>query len=416
MSSWNSPERSRSSYKEQHASPSIVVVCDATPGLVARKLDIYRFFRKPVRIVLVRRGAPFFLDPRIRVEQERICLPLQGDEHEKNALSNMAAALSVIGYLLHTFFLATKLHRRGLDIQLVHAHFIFPQGLFGVVLARLCRVPFVISAVGDDVNQMMRRNTPLRAVCRFVLARADVTIAVSRPLQRALQRSGVSSIYLPNSVDTTSISPKRQSPRNNSILFVGTMMSAKRPILLLRAFERVVARVPEAALIMVGRGPLREAVEKNIRERKLDDKVRLIPVATPGFVIGLLSRVQVFVLPSQSEGLSNALLEAMAAGKAIVASDNESHRAMFRNGDNALLFRLDDHEDLAEKITLILTDRRLRSRLSRSARELCVQRFSTTQLGPKLENLYLATVQSASPHNRYKALSFQRSTTVARNS
>jgi glycosyltransferase involved in cell wall biosynthesis len=194
------------------------------------------------------------------------------------------------------------------------------------------------------------------------------------------------------------------------------MMSAKRPILLLRAFERVVARVPEAALIMVGRGPLREAVEKNIRERKLDDKVRLIPVATPGFVIGLLSRVQVFVLPSQSEGLSNALLEAMAAGKAIVASDNESHRAMFRNGDNALLFRLDDHEDLAEKITLILTDRRLRSRLSRSARELCVQRFSTTQLGPKLENLYLATVQSASPHNRYKALSFQRSTTVARNS
>jgi glycosyltransferase involved in cell wall biosynthesis len=295
---------------------------------------------------------------------------------------------------MHVFFIALRLIRRRHAIHLLHAHFIFPQGLFGLILARLCRVPFVLSAVGDDVNVMLRRNAVLRTICRFLMAQADVTIAVSLPLQRALKQFGIANtVHLPNSVDTTTIFPGGELPKSASILFVGSMTTNKRPLMLLRAFERVVTEVPEATLTMCGDGPLMQAVQDRIRQNQLDGKVRLVPRATPESVIRLLSQADVFVLPSQSEGLSNALLEAMAAGRVIVASSNESHSEILRDGVDALLFRLDDEKDLAGQIVLSLTDDQVRSRLSRSARELCLRQFSAAENGPELEKIYLATVE-----------------------
>jgi glycosyltransferase involved in cell wall biosynthesis len=241
MNSWNLAEQPRSSYTRQL---HWALWSCAKQRLLARKLDIYRFFEKSVRIVLVRRGASLFSDPRIQVEQERFYLPMLGDEHEKNPLSNLAGVLSAFGHVLHAFFLALKLRRRGLDTHLVHGHHSYHKDSLALFLARLCRVPLVISPVDGDVNQMMRRNTPLLAIGRFVLSRADVTIAVSRPLQRALQASGVSGIYLSNSVDTTSVCPTRRSPRDNGILFVGIMTDNKRPLLLLRALRELLREFP----------------------------------------------------------------------------------------------------------------------------------------------------------------------------
>lgn len=312
---------------------------------------------------------------------------------EKGPLHVFSAVLSAIGYLLHAFVVTLRLSQRGSRINLVHAHYIFPQGLFGLILARFCRVPFVVSAVGSDVNVMIRENTVFRAICLFVAHRADVTIAVSGPLRRALEWFGVGkSVYLPNSVDTASILPKDESLDSGSILFVGAMTHYKRPLVLLSAFERVVATVPGATLTMCGDGPLRKAVEEEIQRKRLDGKVTLLGQASSDLVIECLSKSAIFVLPSQFEGLSFALLEAMAAGKVIVATCNESHSAIFRNGQDALLFDLDNEKQLAEQMVLALTDSQLRSRLSRSARELCLRNFSNMKIGPKLERIYLDTI------------------------
>jgi glycosyltransferase involved in cell wall biosynthesis len=117
-------------------------------------------------------------------------------------------------------------------------------------------------------------------------------------------------------------------------------------------------------------------------------------------VRGLLLQARVFVIASEHEGLSNALLEAMATGKIVVASSNESHREILRDGHEALLFRIDDEEHLAGLLISALTNGELGERLSRSARDLCARKFSSTVLGPRLEMIYSAAIWQHAKRNR----------------
>jgi glycosyltransferase involved in cell wall biosynthesis len=164
-------------------------------------------------------------------------------------------------------------------------------------------------------------------------------------------------------------------------------------MLVLRAFERAASVVVDANLTIVGDGPLMEAVQETIRRRQISNRVRLIPNAEPSLVRELLLQTRVFVIASEREGLSNALIEAMATRKVIVASSNDSHREILRNGHEALLFRIDDEQDLTELMISALTDEQLGERLSTSAQELCARQFSSTKLGPRLEKIYWTVVR-----------------------
>jgi glycosyltransferase involved in cell wall biosynthesis len=369
---------------------TIVLVCDFPIGQVPRILNLYRFFRKPPRIILVRRGGRVSADPGITVQSEFIPLPVEGLER-RGIVHALSAICSAAGYLLYSCLTYLRIVRRRNSILLVHAHYIFPQGLFGLVLARLLRVPLVVSAVGQDVNEDMKGSAVLRVISRFVLSHARSTIAVSEPLHRALEYFGVSnSVYLPNSVDTNSIRPTSEPSLADSVLFVGVLAPRKGPLVLLNAFERVVREIPTAILIMVGKGPLAEVIQEEIRRKEMGDRVKLFPHVSARFLEDLFSQASVFVLPSLYEGLSLALLEAMAAGKVIVASANESNRKILQHESQALLFHPDDENDLAVQIERALTDKELRLRLATAARQLCVRDFSNTKIAPKLEEIYLA--------------------------
>jgi glycosyltransferase involved in cell wall biosynthesis len=372
----------------KNGSPCILLVCDFVP--LSRILDVYRFFKQPPRIILLTRGERVSTDGRLLVKRQQIPIPIITLESQRAPAAFFWAML----YLLYSFISYCKVRRQTSNVRLVHAHFIIPQGLFGLLLARLLHVPLIVTAAGQDVNVLMRNSVLLRAICRFVSMRADLTIAVSRPLYRLLRQFGVSnSMYLPNSVDTSLIHPSNSGfTTNRTMLFVGHMTARKRPLLLVRAFARVVAEVPMARLIMVGVGPLKDAVREEVQRRGLIARVKLFPRVTDEFLYQLLGQASVFVLPSVSEGLSLALLEAMAAGKVIVVSANESHREIFRNGCNALMFQPDNEKELVEQLTSALTNDQLGSRLSKSARQLCLREFSNAAIGEKLEMIYLNTI------------------------
>jgi glycosyltransferase involved in cell wall biosynthesis len=377
---------------------SILLICDFRPGLLTRIMDIYRFFQKPPKIIVARRGGnsqQFQPDSRLNVELESIPLPVIRQE-EGSSLLGAQSAIAALGYLLYVPIIYARIKRRHDPIQLVHAHYVFPQGLFGLLLATLLQVPLIVTAEGSDVNYMMRKNSVIRTVCQFILNHAQTTIAVSAPLTRWLRRFGVARCaYMPNSVDTSTIKPPRESARADRIIFAGGLIESKRPLTLIRAFDEVARITPTATLLVCGDGPLKEAVEREVVKRKLQDKVRMFGFVGPRSLDELRSQAALFVLPSESEGLSLALLEAMAAGQTIIASRNESNAAVIEDGKNGLLFELDDSEQLAEQIQLAIADKNLRGRLSRSARHLCETQFSNNVAAIKLESLYRETATTS---------------------
>ena len=306
---------------------------------------------------------------------------------------------AVLSYLLYAFVLYVKIRRWKTSIQLVHSHHIFPQGLFGLMLARMLNVPLIVTATGGDVNITMTQRRALRAACLFVLKRAWAVIAVSKPLQNALRDFGISNtVYIPNSVDQRSVQAVEQSAKGDSILYVGSITQRKRPLVLLQAFDSVTKVFPTATLVMVGQGPQMETLTREIAARGLAEQVTCLPKVNGQTLNRIRANTQLFVLPSASEGLSLALLEAMAAGQVVIASRNESHEAVLKNGENALLFATDDSEELARQIMLTISDRALRCRISRSAKILLEKEFSNTVVAGRLEDLYLKALELRYTH------------------
>ena len=373
---------------------AIVFVCDFPQGLALRVLDVYNFFRRHPRIILVRRTPQISIDRRLVLLSETIPLPMLTLER-RDPLGRVLAITAALGYLLYSLVLYVRLRRIKANIRLVHAHYIFPQGLLGLLLARFLRVPLVVTASGTDVNLMMPSSSILRAACFFVLRNAYATVAVSKPLQNRLRQYQVPNcVYIPNSIDVDSIPPVKESNAETWLLFVGSMTENKQPFVMLRAFRRVLEQEPTTILIMCGDGPLRGAVEQEIRERNLQDNVKFFPRLSPMRLNEVRSRASVFVLPSLSEGLSLALLEALAAGQIVVASRNESHAAILEQGVNALLFEPGDSEQLAQQILLAISNKAVRSRISRAARHLCTTQFSSAVVANQVEDLYLRAISN----------------------
>lgn len=149
------------------------------------------------------------------------------------------------------------------------------------------------------------------------------------------------------------------------VLWVGRLDPSKGLFHLLEAFATVRAAMP-ATLILAGDGALRESLRAEVDRRGLSGSVRLL--GTRNDVPSLLKTADVFAFPSRTEGLPNALLEAMAAGCAIVTTDVPGCRDLIEHRRNGLRVPYGDTPALAGAILQLLSDRALAARLAVEAR------------------------------------------------
>jgi glycosyltransferase involved in cell wall biosynthesis len=151
------------------------------------------------------------------------------------------------------------------------------------------------------------------------------------------------------------------------ILAVGNLSYQKALEVLVRAVaELVTLGMHHIFVMIVGEGEDRKQLEKLILDLGLSNCVKLLGIRHD--VIGLMKTSDIFVMPSRYEGLSIAMIEAMACGLPIIASDAPGLRNFIKHGQNGLLFPIEDHDALAKFIVELAEDRNLRVRLSQKAR------------------------------------------------
>jgi len=294
----------------------------------------------------------------------------------------------------HWLFRVYRLLRdRAIDIM--HAHE-FATNVYASVLSTVTGIPVIATAHGKNYYSDKWRR---RAAYRFV-ARQSVMVAVSNDLKRFLtERIGIppgSIRVVHNGIDLERYAVGKEGTAVRDELgigadqpvvgTVGNLFAVKGQTYLLRACKLVAGVFPGFLLLIAGEGEQLALLEREASELGIGANVKFL-----GFrddVPSLLRAMDVFVLPSLSEGLPLSILEALALQKAVVATNVGGIPEIVQNGVTGFLVPPKDLEALAEKIILLLRDPQKAADIGRAGRAKVEEGFRLGQMVGQYQALY----------------------------
>jgi sugar transferase (PEP-CTERM/EpsH1 system associated) len=270
--------------------------------------------------------------------------------------------------------------------------------------ARLSGVPVAIhSEHGYEVDMLEGLPKRRRILRRFAYAAADVVFTVSEQLRSYHSRQAWLPMerirVLPNGVNTSRFARRpaesqetrqRLGLGDGSLVIgtVGRMVPIKDHAILLRAAEILISRGMPVRVLLVGSGPeLAKHKESVAASPRLSGRV--VFAGADSDVPALLNAMDIFVLPSLSEGMSNTLLEAMASGLPVVATRVGGNPELVEEERSGWLFEPGDVTALAAILERIGRDSSLRESLGQAARQRAVQHFSLEDMVGSYRNLYV---------------------------
>ena len=175
-------------------------------------------------------------------------------------------------------------------------------------------------------------------------------------------------------------------PDRPLVVFVGRLVDHKDLPTLLRAASRLSAITPRPMIVLAGDGPLRGELDRSIGERGLSEFVVLLGERADAAT--LIAAGDMLVLPSLREGLSNVILEAMIAGKPVIASRAGGNVELIDHGIDGVLFDIGDDAALADAIKQLTREPDLRNRFGRAAQVKAARDFGITAMIDALTDCY----------------------------
>lgn len=221
-----------------------------------------------------------------------------------------------------------RLRRSGYDFDVIDAHYFYPDGVAAALLAREFGKPLVITARGTDINLIPQYAIP-RWMIQWAAGQASAMITVCAALKTTLTELDVPDeriTVLRNGVDLQTFHPidpaqareaLGESPEGILLVSVGHLIERKGHHHVIGALPRL----PGARLLVAGTGPEKTALEALAGRLGVADRVRFLGQVPHGRLAQLYSAADALVLASSREGWANVLLEAMACGTPVVASN-----------------------------------------------------------------------------------------------
>nr|WP_259121797.1 glycosyltransferase family 4 protein [Salinibacter ruber] len=257
--------------------------------------------------------------------------------------------------------------------DIVNCHFASFYVSYFCLLKPLHGYRLVISTHGRDLAGGM--SAMQRAVRPYLLRTADHVTAVSADLETQIKQEAggrTRATTIPNGVDIEFWSAEEKSKgkeTNPTIINVGALRGVKGQDILLRAFPKILSAHPSTQLWFAGDGETRQDLEALASRLGVSDHVTFHGWCSTEKVRDLLQAATLFVMPSRSEGFGIALVEAMAAGLPVVASNVGGVPDIVESGTSGILVPPDNAETLAEGILKILQDEEYGEELATIARE-----------------------------------------------
>lgn len=285
---------------------------------------------------------------------------------------------------------------RRLDPDLVHIH--SPLSFISTMTSACCRdIPVVATYHGDFYKSSLPgnilKNLRNHLQLPYTLCGARRIMVLTESDKLLLASYGVDSgtvEVVPPGLDLDDYTPAvgNGGPSDHRVLYVGRVVHEKGIRELVAAFAELCDRTENVELLIAGTGYALDETRRSIEEMGLGARVRFLGWVDHDDLRRLYRESCLVVLPSFSEGLPYAMLEAMAAGRPVVCSDVSGMRELVHHGENGLLFDIHDPDALREAMERLLSDPPGCERMGARAREYCMSRFSKERWLDDIERVY----------------------------
>ncbi len=172
------------------------------------------------------------------------------------------------------------------------------------------------------------------------------------------------------------------------LFFIGVLNGRKGEFDLIKTMVEVVSENADVNLLIIGNGPTTEIAEKMIKSLHLEKNIKIIPRVKHSEIKMYYMASDLFILPSYSEGLPKVVLEAMACGTPVVASNIPGHREIINHNETGYLFKTGNNSDLALTIINALENVEQRKMISSAAKTRVEEQFSWEAVVKRLEHVY----------------------------
>jgi phosphatidyl-myo-inositol dimannoside synthase len=337
-------------------------------------------------------------------------------------LAKLGALPSLLCFFCRAFVMTPK-------ADIICSHWLVPSGLVAAIASRILGKPHIAVEHSGALHLLAKSRLGRRAA-RFIIDGSDRVVVVSNDLKVKLLSlysdagekidvvsMGIiaeSAFAISQSLACKSVSPwaslvhdsaiearrgahvgtpvQVNPDHTRTVLFIGRLIEIKGVDLLLTAMKSM----PDVRLVVAGDGDKRSDLE--VLARELSVSVKFVGPAGAGQREALLTACDVVVVPSRvltngrTEGTPVVCLEAMAAGRVVIASRTGGLRDIILDGENGLLFEPGDHRALREKLVLALSDEDLRRRIATNARQTA-RAYDWSRIGERFSNIIESSLE-----------------------
>jgi glycosyltransferase involved in cell wall biosynthesis len=288
----------------------------------------------------------------------------------------------------------------GQQVDIVHAH--GTRANSNVLwAAKKLKLPVIYTVHGWSFHQDQKALVKSIRIMgeRYLTSRADLNISVSASNQQTGKKNlgSFDSVVINNGIDQKKFDPSRnfkdiRQELNISqdailVLFIARFTGHKQPLTLIKSFQSAVQSDQRLHLLMVGDGDQKQQAVDMITQAGLDKKITLLPFRQD--VPDILAAADIFVLPSLWEGLPIGLLEAMAMGKAVIASNVDGTSEVVDDQVNGILIETENLTDnLAKALIKLANDPAMRQTFRQKAIETVNERYNAETMTRRIEKIY----------------------------
>ena len=291
--------------------------------------------------------------------------------------------------LVDWFDLIVEEHTRE-PFDVLHAYFLSQAGFVATYVGKYLKIPSVVSIRGNDIEHAAFDPSKFSQVMYALQNAGAVTTNASELVNKAKAFFDREIFLIPNAVDAEHFKPmvrneilaealglKEQNKERNLVIgFVGELRGKKGLRSLLIAYAQINKFLGTSLLIVgeVRSGEHKKTFDEFVQANSTAEIV-VTGYVSPTDLPAYYSLIDVFVQPSRHDGMPNALLEAMACEKAVIATPVGGILDVVKDGENGILIPVNDGEALANAIHEVLSNVELRSRLGKAARQTVIDSF-----------------------------------------